>query len=59
MPIYCNTLMHPFFVLKMPPDKKGKRKVIKRTTKRKSLSFAEKGIMRVKKQTTLDSFIQC
>jgi len=26
----------------MPPDRKGKRKVVERTTKRKSLSFAEK-----------------
>ncbi len=42
MPIDCNTLTHFFFVLKMPPDRKGKRKVVERTTKRKSLSFAEK-----------------
>src|SRR6266542_3698077 len=43
MPIDCNTLTHFFFILKMPPDRKGKRKVVERTTKRKSLSFAEKG----------------
>ena len=40
--IYRNTLTHLFFVLKMPPDRKGKRKVVERTTKRKSLSFTEK-----------------
>ncbi len=34
--------MYLFFVFKMPPDKKRKRKVIEKSTKRKSLSFIEK-----------------
>ena len=51
MLIDCNTLTHFFFVLKMPPDRKGKRKVVERITKRKSFIFCrKKGIMRVEKR---------
>ncbi len=42
MPIYYNILTYLFFILKMLSDRKGKRKVIGKLTKRKSLSFAEK-----------------
>ena len=42
MPIDCNILTHFFFILKIPSDRKGKRKVIRKSIKRKSLSFIEK-----------------